>query len=147
MAAAMRPKMAFTFVPASVMAPTATSAMSATSSAYSSRSWPSSCRTRPRRRIIRMFMNALLLLRRRPRGERRRRATEVPRHGRARQRDGATRDERDEGDEERVLEKVLTFLAAKDRLQTGDERQSHVCVLRARPHDAQLRCVRNATTT
>src|ERR1051326_753831 len=37
-AAAMRPKIEFTFVPASVMAPTATSAMRATRSAYSRRS-------------------------------------------------------------------------------------------------------------
>src|SRR5438445_3459112 len=37
-AEAMRPKMSFTFVPASPMAPTHTSAMSAISSAYSSRS-------------------------------------------------------------------------------------------------------------
>src|SRR5438067_4359455 len=131
----------------------ATTAINAASIAYSSRSWPSVPRaSRPIATIARFiastFRDGEQSTCPAPRGPKMR-SSYPPRrvlrarhhelagdlaednvHVRARERDGADADERDEGHEERVLEKILTFLAANDRLQTGDERQSHVCVLR-----------------
>ena len=49
-------KIAFTFVPAVVMTPTQTSAISAISSAYSSRSCPSSLTANARIRAMRFIM-------------------------------------------------------------------------------------------
>src|SRR5436190_1020197 len=56
--AAICSKIVFTLVPVSVMAATATSAMSATSSAYSSKSCPSSPRTRFRKRLMNSIVSS-----------------------------------------------------------------------------------------
>src|SRR5262249_45213038 len=59
--------------------------------------------------------------------------------------DGADGDERDQGDEQRVLEQVLTFFTGEHRLQAGDDRENHVRFLRCAFPDAP--CVfRNAIT-
>src|SRR5437667_5168218 len=105
----------------------ATSAISAASNPYSSRSWPSASRVTRAIAVIRRFMSVHLVktgsrlprpcppqvtvfgaLRRRR--ERRGDAAEDVVHVRAREPDGSDAHERDERDQQRVLEQVLTFV-------------------------------------
>src|SRR5687767_2121428 len=118
-------KMASTFVPASVTPATATIAINATSSAYSSRSWPSSRRTRERK-VARAFMTFLPRVARRALTmfvkcdrqsialQRGGDAVEDAEHLGSGRRDAGDRDDRDQRDEERVFQQVLTFVATDE---------------------------------
>src|SRR2546426_8451066 len=138
--AAMLEKIWVTLCPAAVTAATATRAINATSNAYSNRSCPSSAQTNLRNRVTRFMCFSQLLLRRF--AECRRDAREDRVHALAGRGHGRNGDERDERDEKRVLEQVLSLIVADERAQAIHEIHDGPpgACLRAMP------CVRNATT-
>src|SRR5216117_1533324 len=113
----MSPKIVFTLTPAAVTPTMATSAISATSSAYSSRSWPSSRRVQVLTYVISAFImsSAFRVL------ERGRDVAEDRVHLDAGGSDAHDGDERDQRHEQRVLEQVLPFLATNERTHTIHE--------------------------
>src|SRR5258706_3840146 len=102
-------KIPFTLPPAAATAAMATSAMSATSNAYSSRSWPSSLRANDFTKFTSCITSPL---RRRPElgGD----ALEDPLHAATGGGDGGDRHQGDERHEQRVLEQVLALIVTRE---------------------------------
>src|SRR4051812_4887851 len=136
-------KIALTLPPASCTAPNATSAINATSNAYSSRSWPDSSFANSCSFLIRdIHIPPAGACRLGDAAQARGDVAEDGVHAAAGELHRTERDQRDQRDEQRVLEQVLARFVVREHPELIDQRHD----ISSCAHSARDACVRFAAT-